>query len=123
MNYIFNYKSTEKEAGLEDYAKAKLDAVNAKYSNNPMKVEFTFHQVKLEKIVHLHYVAEHGQTLEVTERAETFMQCLDKIHDVIDRNLRKEKEKTVSKKVKEYKAFVNQAHDEMLETAEAPNNA
>lgn len=105
MNFIFTDKSSETGHGAGDYARAKLEDVLGRMEAHPLRVELTFSDVKQEKHVHLHLHQEHGDFIELHEKGPNFQFCIDSLHDHLKRQMRKNKEKQVSKKMRQFKNF------------------
>ena len=103
MNITFTYRSVEKSSSLEAYAHDKLGSTVEDFHRSPIKSELTIYEEKLEKVIHLHLVSEHGEVIELTHRCDSFTHCIDKIHASLKRSLREMKEKRVSKQLKTYK--------------------
>lgn len=119
MKSIYNFRNIDHDKSLEKYADEKLGETLEGFHLDPMKIEITFSQVKLEKNAHLHLVAQNGAIFEFTHACDDFFHCIDKLHASLKRQLRKKKEKRVSVQVKNYKKVHNEVPDSTEEECHA----
>lgn len=93
MPLQFTFKSMESSEALEQYAKSKVEDLLEKFAPHSTQVQFTFVIENLDHIAHCHLHLDKNRDISVTASSNSMYASIDKLHDKLQQQLRKEKDK------------------------------
>ena len=95
---LFNtaYLNARKSRRVEDYLKKRIGNTLGKMSDCPVALELTFDKERLDHVVHLRYVSEKGESINLVQKELDVYSAIDGLAKRFGRKLSKTKGKRMN---------------------------